>query len=309
MAHDRRIDLNLLQVLEAIHDEGGVTRAAERLNLSQSAISHSLARLRLMFGDPLFARDGRRLVATPLTRGLIGPLRQGLQSLDQLVAGAGHFDPARAEAQYTISLRDPTETLLLPFLMRRITRVAPGIDLRALQARRRSLEASLASGALDLAIDVALPLSDNVRRQKVSAGRLAVVARKGHPQIRKDFKLETYLAQPHVMVTSRRRGPGLEDLELGARGLKRRVRLRCRNYLAALHAVSETDLVLTMPEHYAAVLTAGLATQTLPLPFRTPTLDLYLYWHASVDGDAANSWLRGLVIDAFDAPGAHRSKR
>ena len=299
MAHDRRVDLNLLQVLEAIHAEGGVTRAAERLNLTQSAVSHSLSRLRHVFGDPLFVRDGQRLTATPLTRGLIEPLRKNLQSLDLLVANAGRFDPAGAEAQYTISLRDPAETLLLPFLLRRVARAAPGIDLRTLQARRRNVEASLANGTLDLALDVALPLSDSVRRQKLTAPRLVVVARKGHPHIGKGLKLETYLAQDHVMVTSRRRGPGLEDIGLSERGLKRRIRLRCRNYLAAARVVAETDLLLTMPEHYAAILNAGLRNQILPLPFRTPTLDLYLYWHTSVAGDAANGWLRALIVEAF----------
>lgn len=303
MTYERRIDLNLLQVLEAIHDEGGVTRAAERLNLSQSAISHSLARLRLMFGDPLFARDGRRLVATPLTRGLIGPLRQGLQSLDQLVAHAGRFDPAKAEAQYTVSLRDPTETLMLPAIMGRIARAAPGVDLRTVQVRRRNLEASLANGSADLAIDIALPLSEGVRRQKLVADRMVIVARRGHPAVAKGLTLESYLVQDHVLVTSRRKGPGLEDVELGTRGLRRRVRLRCRNYLAALRAVAETDLVLTMAERYADALTTGLRTQILPLPFRMPTLDLYLYWHASVDSDAANRWLRGLVVEAFKDDG------
>ena len=101
------------------------------------------------------------------------------------------------------------------------------------------------------------------------------------------------------MVTSRRKGPGLEDVELSARGLSRHVRLRCRNYLAALRAVAQTDLVLTMAERYARALTGGLPTVILPLPFRMPTLDLYLYWHASVDDDDANRWLRGLVVDAF----------
>ena len=299
MTHERRVDLNLLQVLEAIHTEGGVTRAAERLNLTQSAISHSLQRLRLLFGDPLFTRDGRRLVATPLTRDLIGPLRQGLQSLDQLVANAGRFDPARTEAQHTISLRDPTETLMLPSIMSRIARAAPGIDLRTVQVRRRNLEAALANGSADLAIDIALPLSDTILRQKLVADRMVVVTRKGHPQLRKGLKLETYVAQEHVMVTSRRQGPGLEDVELSKRGLRRRIRLRCRNYLAALRAVSETDLVLTMTERYATILAAGVRTQILPLPFRMPTLDLYLYWHGSVDDDAANRWLRGLVVDSF----------
>jgi len=299
MVHDRRIDLDLLRVLDAIHAEGGVTRAAERLNLSQSAISHSLARLRRLFGDPLFTRDGRQLSATPLTRDLIGPLRQGLQALDLLVANAGHFDPATAEAQYTISLRDPTETLMMPAIMRRIARAAPGVNLRTVQVRRRNLEAALATGAVSLATDIALPLSENVRRQKLSSDRMVVVARRNHPLLRKGLKLDTYLTLDHVMVTSRRKGPGLEDVELSKRGLQRRVRLRCRNYLAALGTVTETDLVLTMAERYANRFAAGLRLQVLPFPLKMPTLDLYLYWHASADGDPASRWLRGLVVDSF----------
>lgn len=299
MIHDRRADLDLLRVLDAIHAEGGVTRAAERLNLSQSAISHSLARLRRLFGDPLFTRDGRQLSATPLTRDLIGPLRQGLQALDLLVANAGRFDPATAAAQYTISLRDPTETLMMPSIMRRIARAAPGVNLRTVQVRRRNLEAALATGAVSLATDIALPLSENVRRQKLSADQMVVVARKGHPLLRKGLKLDAYLALDHVMVTSRRKGPGLEDVELSKRGLRRRVRLRCRNYLAALGAVAETDLVLTMAERYAARFASGLRLQVMPFPLKMPTLDLYLYWHASADGDAASRWLRGLVVDSF----------
>jgi DNA-binding transcriptional LysR family regulator len=167
------------------------------------------------------------------------------------------------------------------------------------QQQQAMPEASLASGSVDLAIDIALPHSEEIRRQRLAADRMAVVARHGHPQMRQGLELETYLAQDHVMVTSRRKGPGLEDVELGTRGLKRRVRLRCRNYLAALRAVAETDLVLTMAERYAGALSAGLDIRILPLRFRMPTLDLHLYWHSSVDGDAANRWLRGQVVGAF----------
>lgn len=299
MVHERRADLELLRVLDAILAEGGVTRAAERLNLSQSAISHSLARLRLMFGDPLLTREGRRLVPTPLARELVAPLRQGLEALDRLVASAGHFDPATSEAQFTISLRDPTETLMLPAIMGRIARAGQGIDLRTVQVRRRNLESALATGAVSLAIDIALPLTDSVRRQKISADRAVVVTRRGHPALRKGLTLDRYLEQDHVMVTSRRQGPGLEDVELSKRSLSRRIRLRCRNYLAALRAVAASDLVLTMAERYAPILSVGLKTETVAFPFRMPTLDLYLYWHASADGDAANRWLRGLVVEAF----------
>lgn len=288
-------------VLEAIFSEGGVTRAAAKLNLTQPAISHALSRLRGMFGDPLFFRQGRALVPTPLTRSLIQPLRRSLSGLGTLLSEAGRFDPREAQARFTLAMRDPVEVLVLPPLLRHLARAAPGIDLSALQVARRNIEAGLASGALDLAIDVLLPLSDRVRRKRVAADPLMVVARKRHPHLRAGFTLTTYLKQQHVMVTSRRTGPGLEDLVLSRHSLQRRIRLRCRNYLAAFRVVSETDLVLTMPGRNAAGLDAGLGNRVLPLPIAAPTLDLYLYWHDAVDHDPANRWLRALVIDSFAA--------
>src|SRR4029077_14724997 len=126
-----KLDLNLLVVLEAIYSAGGVTRAAEKLNLSQPAISHALSRLRRSFNDPLFSRHGQALMPTPLTRGLIEPLRRSLRGLSALLSEAGHFDPRIAEERFTLAMRDPVEILVLPPLLGRIAGAAPGIDLRA----------------------------------------------------------------------------------------------------------------------------------------------------------------------------------
>jgi DNA-binding transcriptional LysR family regulator len=301
MPNIAKLDLNLLVVFEAIYSEGGVSRAGEKLNLTQPAISHALARLRLLFDDPLFRREGRALVPTPLTRGLIAPLRRSLRELGLLLSEAGRFDPRRSEARFTVAMRDPVELLVLPAAMARIARAAPHVDLRSVQVARRNMETGLASGMLDLAMDVPLPLPERIHRERVAADRLVVVARQGHPALRRGLDLAAYLAQEHVMVTSRRKGPGFEDLALAERGLQRRVRLRCRNYVAAFRLVSETDLVLTMPERYAGVLNRSFANRVLPLPVETPTLDLYFYWHEAVESDPANLWLRGVLRDAFQA--------
>lgn len=301
MANLSRIDLNLLVVLAAIADEGGVSRAAEKLNLTQPAVSHALSRLRQTMGDPLFVRDGRKLAPTALTRRLIDPLRRSLQGLEALLESGAGFDPRRSEATFTVALRDALEPLILPPLMRRLARQAPGIDLRCVQVRRRSLEAGLADGSLDVAFDVPLPLSERVHRQKVGSDRFVVVARKGHPGIRPGFTLATYLQQQHVMVTSRRRGPGAEDIELGQQGLRRHIRLRCRNFLAAFRVVGQTDLVLTMAERYAVLLRGNATLRALKMPVKMPTLDFYLYWHDRVHDDPANRWLRQQLIEAMQA--------
>lgn len=299
MTNLSRVDLNLLVVLAAIADEGGVSRAAEKLNLTQPAVSHALARLRQAMGDPLFVRHGRTLAPTAMTKRLIEPLRRSLQTLAALIDKDAGFDPARTEATFTVAMRDAFEVLLLPSLMRRLGREAPRVDLRSVQVRRRAVEAGLADGTLDVVFDVALPLSERVHRQRVGSDRFVVVARKGHPRIRPGFTLATYLQQQHIMVTSRRRGPAAEDIELGQQSLHRHVRLRCRNYLAAFRVVGQTDLVLTMPERYTALLGGNATLRALRMPVKVPALDLYLYWHDRVHDDPANRWLRGQLLEAL----------
>lgn len=294
-----RIDLNLLVVLEAIVAEGGVSRAAQRLNLTQPAVSHALARLRELFDDPLFVREGRNLAPTSLTKSLVEPLRQSLQALGALIEKGESFDPAKSETSFTVSMRDPMEVLILPRLMKRLVREAPGIDLRTVQMRRRGVENGLADGTLDAAFDVALPLSERIHRQRISADRFVVAARKGHPRVRPGFTLATYLAEKHVMVTSRRRGPGAEDIELGQHGQRRHVALRCRNYLAAIQVVAGSDLVLTMTARYASLLGAASGVRVLAMPLKMPTLDLFLYWHDRVHNDPANRWLRLQLVEAL----------
>jgi DNA-binding transcriptional LysR family regulator len=297
--HISRIDLNLLVVLDAIYTEGGITRAAGKLHLTQPAISHSLGRLRELFRDELFSREGRAMVPTPLARSLIEPVRRALRGLEVTLNELESFDPATTRKRFTLAVRDVFESTVLPSLLKTVSRKAPSVDIAAVQVERREFESELAAGTLDAALDVLLPLSEQIRHKRISHDRHVVVARKGHPAVRKGLTLPTYLKQHHVLVSSRRSGPGLEDVELSRQGLSRRIRLRCQHYFAACRVVSQTDLILTMPGHYARIANRQFGNQILPLPLEMPSLDAYLYWHANVDNEPANRWLREQVIAAF----------
>jgi DNA-binding transcriptional LysR family regulator len=297
--HINRIDLNLLIVLEAIYTEGGITRAAEKLHLTQPAISHALGRLREIFSDPLFEREGRTMVPTALMRNLIEPLRRSLRGLQVMLNEIEQFDPKITRKTFTIGVRDVLEATLLPPLTRAICDRAPLVELCAIRADRRELEAELAGGTIDAAIDVLLPVSANVRQRQLEMDRMVVVARKGHPEVDEDLDVETYLMQDHVLVSSRRSGPGLEDVELSRLGLQRRVRLRCQHYFAACRVVSQTDLILTMPERYAIIANQQFGNQLLRAPIEVASMDAYLYWHASVENDPANRWLRDQIAGAL----------
>jgi DNA-binding transcriptional LysR family regulator len=294
--HLHRIDLNLLVVLDAIFSEGGITKAGDKLHLTQPAISHALARLRELFDDPLFVREGRAMVPTPLARSLEQPIRRTLRALEVTLNEVQQFDAASTQRHFSVAVRDVLEATVLPPLLARVAAAAPSIDISAIRADRRTLETELAAGTLDAALDVLLPLSDEIRHQRISSDHQVVVLRRDHPLLKETFDLAAYLRQHHVLVSSRRSGPALEDVELSRQGLKRRIRLRCQHYFAACRVVSQTDLLLTMPAHYAELANQQFGNVVLPFPMEMPSLDVYLYWHASVDKEPANRWLREQLI-------------
>lgn len=298
--HIERMDLNLFVVFEAIYTEGGITAASGKLHLTQPAVSHALGRLRDIFGDPLFEREGRRMVPTPLARNLIGPVREALRGLEIGLVEADRFDPESSDRLFILGVRDVLETTVLPPLMAQVRREAPGVRVSAVRADRRGLEAELAAGSLDAAVDIWLPLSERVHHKRLVSNRLVVLVRHDHPIADASMDLETYLAQDHVVASSRRAGPGIEDVELSRLGLQRTIRLRCQHYFAACRVVSETDLVLTIPERYAQVANQAFGNRVLPLPMTLPQLDSYLYWHANVDSEPANLWLRRHLESIFE---------
>lgn len=297
--HINRIDLNLFVVFEAIYSEGNITRAAKAMNLSQPALSHALGRLREVFNDPLFQRLGSNMAPTPLAHSLIGQIRTALQALDLSVNDNRRFDPLQSTRQFTLGLRDVLESTALPTLLTTLQLSAPQVAIASVQAERRELETELMSGSLDLAVDVLLPFPSTIHRRLISRDHMVVVARKDHPAINKKLTLANYLKQNHVLVSTRRNGPGLEDIELSRQGHQRRIGLRCQHYFAASLVVSESDLLLTMPGHYAQLANRNTDNQIWPLPISMPAFDVYLYWHENAENDPANCWLRAILMQCF----------
>lgn len=297
-----RIDLNLFAVFDAIYRERGITAAARQLHLSQPAVSHALARLRELLGDPLFERQGNVMMPTPMARMMAGTVRAALGGLDQMLRQVGQFDPAGSQRLFKVASSGSAELSFLPDLVARLAREAPGIQVATVRADRGNLEEDLRSGELDLALDIGLPLTAEIRRQPVGASELVVLARVGHPVIGPGFDMEAYLAQEHVLVTGRRRGVGLEDVALGQLGMTRQIRVRCQRHAAASAIVARTDLLATMSRTQVQLDDAAAAgIQVLALPVALPALETFLYWHASADADPASQWFRGAMWQALQA--------
>ncbi|ADO69362.1 LysR family transcriptional regulator [Stigmatella aurantiaca] len=286
-----RLDLNLFRVFDVVFRERNLTRAAEVLSLSQSAVSHALARLREQFGEPLFAREGRGVAPTPLAERLAPEIREALALLQQAVHRTGHFEPTRDAAHITLAMNDELEPSLLCRWVARLHTQAPQARVTSIRLDRRRLERELASGRLDLAIDVAQPTSSELRHTVLLRDSFCVVSAR-----RQKLEAETYLAARHVAVSSRRTGPAIEDLLLSRLGTQRHVSVRCQHYEAACRIVSGSALLLTMPRRRAEELQAALGNHLLPMPLMLPAMDLHLYWHRQVDEDPRSRWLRSELL-------------
>jgi DNA-binding transcriptional LysR family regulator len=286
-----RLDLNLFRVFDVVLRERNLTRAAEVLFLSQSAVSHALARLRDQLGEPLFVREGRGVAPTPFAERLAPEIREALALLQGAVQHTRGFSPARDLGHFTVAMSDMLEPSLLPHFVERLREHAPEARISSVRLDRARLERDLASGRLDLSIDVEQPTSAELRHAPLLRDTFCVVSRR-----RRRLDVAAYMAARHVTVSSRRTGLAVEDLVLSRLGYQRDVTVRCRHYETAFHIVSDSDLLLTMARRRAEALRALLGNHVLPMPVSLPQLELHVYWHRQADAEPRNRWLRTQLL-------------
>ncbi|MFT7008706.1 MAG: DNA-binding transcriptional LysR family regulator [Colwellia sp.] len=292
-----KIDLNLFVVFDAIYCEGNITKAGSALNLSQPAVSHSLSKLRVHFDDPLFVRQGNEMRPTPVANNVVADVREALHQLQVCLAQSRQFEPSISRKNFNISLHGAQEASYLPPLMHNIKKEAPYIKLQSSRRVNRSeLENKLASGDIDLAIDTLLPVSDNIFHTKLGQNELVVLARKDHPDVKSTLDLDRYLAQDHVLVSSRSAGLSIEDFELARLGLQRKIDLRCQHAFSACRVITGNNMLLTLTKKTAMMYAQLLNLVVFPLPVDLPDIGAHLYWHRNVDLEPANKWLREQVI-------------
>lgn len=288
------LDLNLLKVFEAVFQERNLTRAADVLALTPSAVSHALRRLREHLGDALFRREGHEMVPTPACDRLAAPLLEQLEQLRRLLQQWARFDPAQSRQGFRIGMPEGIELALLPALQSAFVADAPQASLASVPFDRDQLARSLASGQLDAAVDVARPVSDPVRHRELIDDHFCVLWRKDAGPARAPTARE-YLEARHVAVSSRAVGQVVEDAAFLRLGVQRTVALRCQNYASAFSVVASSDLWLTLPGQLSHAAPVLRSLERWPVPFRLARLPIHLYWHRHHDEDAASLWLRGLI--------------
>jgi DNA-binding transcriptional LysR family regulator len=290
------IDLNLFVVFDAIYTEGNLTRAGEIIGITQPAVSNSLSRLRNLFDDPLFVRTAEGMVPTPVSQNIIGSVRHALGLIRSSVQESEAFDPMQSDKRFRVSMTDLSQSIVLPFLFGQIKQIAPGVSIDCYQVRRRDMHIELASGNLDLAVDIPLTPDQQILQAPLFEHPQVCLVRTDHPLVKDEMDLDTYLALQHVHISSRRGGLGQVDLALGKMGKRRKISLRTQHYLATPELVARTDLALTVPRVFADFVVTRLPVKYVQMPFEVPNLETYLYWHESTDQDQANRWMRDIIL-------------
>jgi len=288
-----RLDLNLFRVMDAVYTHGGISGAARHLHLSQPAVSHALARLRRLWGDPLFVRQGNRMLPTELTRRVIGEVQAHLHGLQSLMAQAEAFDPQTLDMTLRLGMRDVLEAITLPTLVARLAEQAPRLRLSSVRVPRDDLERVLTQGEVDLVIDRERRVGPRIHGLHLGNDTLAVLMRQGHALAAQPLSVAAYFAARHVMVGVQPEQPDplqsvWSALKLGPRDLT----LRCQHYFAAARVVAEGEALLTLPRTYAEALVHSLPVTLRELPVPVPPIGIWLYWHAERDADPVLRWLR-----------------
>jgi DNA-binding transcriptional LysR family regulator len=280
------LDGHLLALLLTVHEQGSVTRAAERLGITQSAVSHGLTRLRRIVGDPLFVKSGRGIAPTPLADALVPRARALLDEL-RAFGRSGGFDPAQLVQTITVAANDLQRDLLLPALLRRLRREAPGLTLRVIPSGAPE-PALLRERGCDLVITPRPPQGSDIVQKRLFEDRYAIFLDPAHarvPATRADW-----LAAEHVTVVYE--GGRLLDFDqwLLAEGVQRRVVASVPGMAALASMVRGGPWIATAP----SLLTRGALRDLtmVPLPFEAPPLRMYLVWHARDQNDPVQRWVR-----------------
>jgi DNA-binding transcriptional LysR family regulator len=289
------VDLNLLVAFDALLAERNVTRAAQRVGLSQPALSKALNRLRDIFDDPLFERREGLMQPTPQALKLSQPVRRALDEIQSALAPRD-FDPGRAETTVTLGLVDYYEVLLLPRLLNEIRRRAPGIDLAVKPTDRLRVHDQFAKNEIDFAI---VPIPESVT--ELHADPLIIedavtLMAEGNPLAR-DFTLERFAAAGHIIVALEGQGVGRIDALLAARGLKRRIALRLPHFASVAFIVGGSDLITTMPRGLSTLFAAAAKIICLPPPLAVPPVTIHLAWHPRNAASPLHRWMREAIKD------------
>ena len=293
------IDLNQLVLFQQLMVERSVSKAAEKLGLTQPAVSNTLAKLRRQFGDDLFVRTPTGMMPTPLAEQLAEPIGYALGMIHSGLNQHSRFDPASVKRSVTIGMTDIGEIVFLPALVERLRQQAPGVALSTVRTTATNLRDDMEAGKVDLAIGPLPQLKAGFFQRRLFQQRYVCLFRKGHALDRKRLSLEDFQAAEHLIIVSAGTGHGKVDDLIRRAGVERSVRLTIPHYVSVGHLLQRSDMLATVTERLAESLAEPFNLSFRPHPIDLPEIAINVFWHAKVHRSPAHQWLRGVVFDLF----------
>jgi DNA-binding transcriptional LysR family regulator len=288
------IDLNLLVVFDAVMQERNVTRAGQRLGLSQPAMSHALTRLRYMLKDDLFVRSPKGMLPTPRAEQLALPIRTALDGLQHSLEPT-QFVPSKATRSFRIAVDNYSAVVLVGPLAGRITKTAPGVTLEFRPSGTLNIPGLLDRGELDLAIGPFPEQGERFSRLSLLEDDFVLVLRKGHPAAEnRELSMEQFSSLSHLSISSVAYNTDFIDQALARRRLKRRIQLRAP-FLSAVRILVASDMVSVLQRRVAEELVRYRPLVIRALPHSSPTLETAMIWPRWLDDQPAHRWLREVV--------------
>jgi DNA-binding transcriptional LysR family regulator len=290
-----RYDLNLLRVFIALMEERSVTRAADRLGITQPALSNALNRLRDILHDPLFIRERYGMQPTQKAEELAPVIMETIGQLDGLVLGQQAFDPANANLLITIAPNSYVEYVLIPAIVAKLRELAPGIKLRITPYGNDLAETGVISGTTSFVLGRIVDPPDNLVVQHLMDDSLACVVRADHPEIGNEISKMQYENLKHVNVLPPGRMRAGLFQALDREGLKREVAVSVTHFLAVPELISVTDYCTTLPTQICRRLANDSRLKVLPTPVDLGTFPVDIAWHVRYRHDPAHRWLRNMI--------------
>jgi DNA-binding transcriptional LysR family regulator len=295
MVNLRSFDLNLLLALKALLEEQNVSRAAEKLCLSQPAMSHVLSRLRNQLDDPILVKSASGMVPTARALALLEPTVAVLREIERIVESPPKFDPATSRRRFVIATSDYVVFAVLPKLAESIMRIAPNIELNIRQPIVGPPHIALEKENIDVAIgfDAIFGNTPHICSDALMDESMVCLTRQCNAAVPGDeITLEQFLDCKHMLITWREAGTGLVDDCLAKLGLRRNVSFILPNFLTTPWILEKTDLLLCLPRRMADTFVQLAPLKILPIPIDLPRYELRMLWHPRYEKDHAHMWLR-----------------
>ncbi|RWX81545.1 LysR family transcriptional regulator [Neorhizobium lilium] len=292
-----KYDLNLLPVFLALMKERSVTRAANRLGITQPALSNSLNRLRDMLKDPLFIRERYGIRPTQLAEEIAPTIEAALAQLDDLIVHQQDFEPGNAERLFMIAPNSYVELVLMPPLVARLRELAPGIKLRLTPFGNDLAETGVISGTTAMVLGRVIDPPDNLVVQHLMDDGLECIVRRDHPHVADLLTRDLYESLRHVNVLPPGRIRAGVFQALGQQNLKREVAVSVTHFLAVPEMIAVTDYCATLPRLICRWLERDPRLKVVPAPVDLGTFPVEMAWHVRYRHDPAHRWLRGVVSE------------